>query len=60
MSRITAIDLLLVDLPPPVPRSDAIQSFVTQETPFVRVATDDGTAGLHGFVPALLEPIHET
>ena len=36
MTRIVRIDLLHVDLPPPVPRSDAIQSFVTQETPFVR------------------------
>jgi hypothetical protein len=30
MTHIAAIDLLHVDLPPPVPRSDAIQSFVTQ------------------------------
>lgn len=45
MSRITSVELLHVDLPPPVPRSDAIQSFVTQETPFVRIACDDGTQG---------------
>lgn len=45
MSRIVLVELLHVDLPPPVPRSDAIQSFVTQETPFVRIACDDGTQG---------------
>jgi L-alanine-DL-glutamate epimerase-like enolase superfamily enzyme len=46
MTRITAVDLLHVDLPPPVPRSDAIQSFVTQETPFVRIVCDDGSQGI--------------
>jgi L-alanine-DL-glutamate epimerase-like enolase superfamily enzyme len=45
MSRISLVELLHVDLPPPVPRSDAIQSFVTQETPIVRVVTDDGGEG---------------
>ena len=45
MSRIAQVELLLVDLPPPVPRSDAIQSFVTQETPFVRITCDDGSQG---------------
>ena len=44
-SRIAQVELLLVDLPPPVPRSDAIQSFVTQETPFVRITCDDGSRG---------------
>jgi len=43
--RITRVDLHLVDLPPPVLRSDAIQSFVTQETPFVRITCDDGSQG---------------
>ena len=38
--------LLHVDLPPPVPRSDAIQSFVTQETPIVRIRCDDGAQGI--------------
>jgi L-alanine-DL-glutamate epimerase-like enolase superfamily enzyme len=42
MTRIIAVDILQVDLPPLVPRSDAIQSFVTQETPFVRIHCDDG------------------
>src|SRR5439155_5981525 len=44
--RITAVDLYQVDLPPPVPRSDAIQSFVTQETPLVRVRCSDGSEGV--------------
>jgi len=43
--RIVSVDLLQVDLPPPVPRSDAIQSFVTQETPMVRIGCDDGSQG---------------
>jgi len=43
--KIVRVDLLHVDLPPPVPRSDAIQSFVTQETPFVRITCDDGSQG---------------
>ena len=43
--RITSVELLQVDLPPPLPRSDAIQSFVTQETLFVRVQCDDGSEG---------------
>ncbi len=45
MTRIVAVELLHVDLPPLVPRSDAIQSFVTQETPFVRIECDDGSHG---------------
>ena len=45
-ARITAVDLYQVDLPPPVPRSDAIQSFVTQETPLVRVRCSDGSEGV--------------
>ena len=45
MPRITEVELLQVNLPPPVPRSDAIQSFVTQETPIVRLRCDDGSAG---------------
>lgn len=44
-TRIDQIELLLVNLPPPVPRSDAIQSFVVQETPMVRITTADGLQG---------------
>ena len=45
MSVIRSVELRQVDLPPPVPRSDAIQSFVTQETIFVRISCDDGRPG---------------
>jgi len=45
MSRIERIELLQVDLPPKVARSDAIQSFVKQETPLVRIACADGAVG---------------
>src|SRR4051812_27210200 len=45
MTRIASVEVLRVDLPPPVPRSDAIQSFVTQETPIVRLRMDDGSGG---------------
>src|SRR3989441_7406775 len=45
MPKIISVELLQVDLAPPIPRSDAIQSFVTQETPFVRIACDDGSQG---------------
>lgn len=45
MTTITSVEILHVDLPPPVPRSDAIQSFVTQETPFVRIRMADGSEG---------------
>ncbi|QOT79625.1 mandelate racemase/muconate lactonizing enzyme family protein [Cupriavidus basilensis] len=44
-ATIVEVELLQVDLPPRVPRSDAIQSFVTQETPMVRIRCDDGTEG---------------
>jgi L-alanine-DL-glutamate epimerase-like enolase superfamily enzyme len=45
VTRIASVELLQVDLPPPVPRSDAIQSFVTQETPIVRIVCGDGGSG---------------
>jgi len=46
MPRIVEVEILQVDLPPKVPRSDAIQSFVTQETPIVRITADEGTQGI--------------
>jgi L-alanine-DL-glutamate epimerase-like enolase superfamily enzyme len=46
MSKIVAVDVWRIDLPPPVPRSDAIQSFVVQETPMVRITCDDGLQGV--------------
>jgi len=45
MARIVRVELLQVDLQPPVVRTDAIQSFVKQETPIVRIIADDGAEG---------------
>ena len=45
MPRIVDVEIRQVDRPPKVPRSDAIQSFVTQEMPIVRLTTDDGAQG---------------
>ncbi len=46
MARIAAVQLLMLDLVPPVARSDAIQTFVKQETPLVRILCDDGSEGV--------------
>ena len=45
MPRIAKVELWQVNLAPPVPRSDAIQSFVMQETPVARITCDDGSQG---------------
>ena len=45
MARIERVELLMVDLPPKVVRTDAIQSFVSQETPMVRITDTDGAVG---------------
>ena len=45
MAKITRVEILQVDLAPKVKRTDAIQAFVTQETPIVRIHTDDGAVG---------------
>lgn len=45
MAKITRIEALMVDLVPKVKRTDAIQSFVSQETPIVRIYDADGTVG---------------
>src|SRR5580658_10375921 len=45
MARIERIELRLIDIPPKVKRTDAIQSFVSQETPIVTVIDSDGAAG---------------
>ena len=46
MSTIERVELWQVDLAPKVARSDAIQSFVTQETPIVRITCDDAAQGV--------------
>jgi len=45
MSPIERVEILQVDLPPKVVRTDAIQSFVRQETPIVRITCADGAQG---------------
>ncbi len=45
MARITRIETRMVDLKPKVKRVDAIQSFVSQETPIVRITDEDGVVG---------------
>ncbi|WDR05247.1 mandelate racemase/muconate lactonizing enzyme family protein [Devosia rhodophyticola] len=45
MAKIVRIELFMVDLKPKVKRQDAIQSFVSQETPFVRITDSDGVVG---------------
>lgn len=45
MAKITHVEILMVDLVPKVKRVDAIQSFVSQETPIVRITDADGVTG---------------
>ncbi|HEY1461118.1 MAG TPA: mandelate racemase/muconate lactonizing enzyme family protein [Casimicrobiaceae bacterium] len=45
MATIERVEITLVDLKPKVRRTDAIQSFVSQETPIVRVFDSDGAVG---------------
>ena len=45
MAKIERVEIFMVDLVPKVKRTDAIQAFVSQETPFVRITADDGAVG---------------
>ncbi len=45
MARIVRVEGLMVDLTPKVKRVDAIQSFVSQETPIIRITDADGAVG---------------
>ncbi|MBB4123333.1 mandelate racemase/muconate lactonizing enzyme family protein [Martelella radicis] len=45
MAKIVRAELVMVDLKPKVTRVDAIQSFVSQETPIVRITDADGVTG---------------
>lgn len=45
MAKIVRVEIRQVDLMPPVVRTDAIQSFVRQETPIVRIWDADGAVG---------------
>ena len=46
MPVIRSVEILQVDLAPKVRRTDAIQAFVAQETPIVRVESADGAEGV--------------
>lgn len=45
MAKIEKVELRMVDLVPKVQRTDAIQSFVSQETPIVTITDSDGAVG---------------
>jgi L-alanine-DL-glutamate epimerase-like enolase superfamily enzyme len=45
MAKITRVEALMIDLVPQVKRVDAIQSFVSQETPIIRIHDEDGAIG---------------
>ena len=45
MTKISNVEVLMVDLAPKVRRVDAIQSFASQETPIVRITDSDGAVG---------------
>ena len=45
MSKIVRVEITMVDLKPKVKRVDAIQSFVSQETPIVVIYDSDGATG---------------
>jgi len=45
MAKITRVEALMVNLVPAVKRTDAIQSFVCQETPILRITDTDGVVG---------------
>ena len=45
MARIEKIELRMVDLKPKVRRTDAIQSFISQETPIITITDSDGATG---------------
>lgn len=45
MAYIEKIELCMVNLPPKVRRTDAIQNFVSQETPIITITDSDGAVG---------------
>ncbi len=66
MAQIVKAEVLMVDLVPKVTRTDAIQSFVSQETPIVRLTDADGQVGT-GYCytigsggPAIISLLRET
>ncbi len=66
MAKIDHVEIFMLDLKPKVRRTDAIQSFVSQETPFVLITDSDGATGL-GYTytigqggPAIISLLRET
>ena len=45
MAKIRKVEICMVDLEPKVRRTDAIQSFDSQETPILRITDEDGAVG---------------
>lgn len=45
MAKIARVEMMMIDLAPKVERTDAIQSFVSQETPIFRITDVDGQTG---------------
>jgi len=45
MARIERVEMAMVDLAPKVRRTDAIQAFLSQETPIVTITDSDGASG---------------
>lgn len=66
MARIAKVEIFMVDLAPKVKRTDAIQSFDSQETPFVQITDSDGATGLgYSYTigqggPAIMSLLRET
>ncbi|MBE9640863.1 mandelate racemase/muconate lactonizing enzyme family protein [Salipiger mangrovisoli] len=66
MAKIERVEIFMVNLLPKVKRTDAIQSFVRQETPFVRITDADGASGLgYSYTigqggPAIMSLLRET
>lgn len=46
MSTITRAEAWLVDIPVETERTDAVQAFLSQQTPMVQIETDDGLVGI--------------
>lgn len=66
MARIAQIEVRMVDLVPPVKRTDATQVFVSQQTPMVTITDSDGASGT-GYTytigtggPAIISLLRET
>lgn len=66
MAAIEQVEIRMVDLKPKVKRVDAIQSFISQETPIVRITDADGAVGVgYSYTigaggPSVVELLHRT